>query len=101
MHAVHLHWWARHCWGFYIYAWAFALQSGDRALVVRLGILKPRSIPPRATTEFIETPAFALGFLLLGACFYTEHMFNRLVTYFECTKPGASSCGTVYIADVV
>jgi len=26
------------------------------------------SIPPRATTEIIETPAFALGFLLLGAC---------------------------------
>jgi hypothetical protein len=26
------------------------------------------SIPPRATTEFIETPAFALGFLHFWAC---------------------------------
>ncbi len=36
MHAVHLYWRARHCRSFYIYAWAFALQSDDRALVIRL-----------------------------------------------------------------
>ena len=49
MHAVHLYWRARHCWSFYIYAWAFALQSDDRALVIRLGILRRGSISPRST----------------------------------------------------
>ena len=29
---------------------------------------RPRSIPPWVTTEIIETPAFALGFLRFGGC---------------------------------
>jgi hypothetical protein len=33
-----------------------------------LSILESWTIPPRAITETIETPAFALGFLLLWAC---------------------------------
>jgi len=61
MHAVHLYWRARHCWSFYIYAWAFALQSDDRALVIRLDILRRGSISPRGTTETEKTPAFPLG----------------------------------------
>jgi hypothetical protein len=47
-----------------------------------LSILWPCSIPPRATTEIIETPASALGFFLLWAYFYTEHMVDRLATSF-------------------
>lgn len=37
-------------------------------IVKRIDILRYRSSPPRATTEFIETLAFALGFLLLWLC---------------------------------
>lgn len=35
------------------------------------------------TTEFIETPAVALEFLLLGRYFYTEPIAYRLITSFR------------------
>ena len=35
-------------------------------------ILRPWSIPPRATTETETTPAFALGFLLLWALSFAQ-----------------------------
>ena len=45
-----------------------------------LNVLKPQSTPPRATTEIIETLAFALGFSLLWAYGW---LFNLLLTFGE------------------
>ena len=67
MHAVHLYWRARHCWSFYIYAWAFALQSDDRALVIRLDILRRGSISPRGTTETEKPLRSRWGFCVSGS----------------------------------
>ena len=49
-------------------------------------ILRPWSIPPRATTEIIETLALALGFLLLWAC---NWMFLPMIRT-ACTKKSSS-----------
>jgi hypothetical protein len=45
-------------------------------------ILGPGQFRPRPPLNF-ETLAFALGFLLLWAYFYTEHMVYILATYFK------------------
>jgi len=72
-------------------------------MVEGLAILESWSIPPRATTEIIETLAFALGFCISGCglMFIPSTWFTGWRRPFEGTELIAPSYGTVGIKSVV